>query len=276
MKKLLFIFIFLTFAFIFPLKTNASSPVKILLVPGHDSEVWGAQFSKVKEAAMNLAVASRIYNTLSKDKRFEVHITRDTDGYTKEFADYFKDHEADIRTFRDNAKLLWKENITSGVFIERENVPHITVNENTSIILYGINKWASENKMDAVIHIHFNDYPREKSWTIGKYTGFAIYIPDGQLANWFASGQLSADVYTQLSKKYHTSTYQKELGGMIPDQKLISLGANGTLNASVRSMLIEYSYIYEKRLRNYTTRHQAYADMAKLTVHGIKNYFFPK
>ena len=130
--------------------------------------------------------------------------------------------------------------------------------------------------MDAVIHIHFNDYPRAQKWTVGKYKGFAIYMPDGQLVNWKESGQLAADIFTQLRKKYITSTYEKELGGVVSDQKLIALGSNGTLLPSVRSVLIEYKYVYEKILRTKTTRLKAYDNMASLTAQGIKNYFFKK
>jgi N-acetylmuramoyl-L-alanine amidase len=276
MKKLLltiFIFIVLLAPF---WSARAVESVKILLVPDHDNEIWGAQYGNVKEAAMNLAVAKRIHNILKKDKRFEVYITRDQKGYTKEFADYFAKNHEEIIAFRENAKKKTKEEIASGDFIEKENVPHNDASESASVILYGINKWANENKMDAVIHIHFNDYPREDKWTIGKHTGFAIYMPERQLSNWFESGQLAANIFTQLDKKYSTSTYEKELGGLIPDQKLIALGSNGTLLPSVRSVLVEYGYIYEKKFRNYTTRHKAYDDTAKLTATGIKNYFSPK
>ena len=44
----------------------------------------------------------------------------------------------------------------------------------------------------------------------------------------------------QLNKKYITSTYKKELGGLVPDQKLIALGSNGTLLPSVRSVFGMY------------------------------------
>ncbi|MBI2630666.1 N-acetylmuramoyl-L-alanine amidase [Candidatus Nomurabacteria bacterium] len=274
MKKLLFTIFIFTALFAPFLSARAAEPVKILLVPGHDNEIWGAQYGNVKEAAMNLAVAKRIYNILKKDKRFEVHITRDLKGYTKEFADYFSANAGEIVSFRDKAKNEWGNKVESGDIIEREAVPHNSATEDVSIILYGINKWANENKMDAVIHIHFNDYPRKDAWTIGKHTGFAVYMPDGQMPNFQKSGTFAANIAMELEKKYNTSTYEKEKGGLIADQKLIALGSNGTLLPFVRSVLMEYGYIYEKKFRNYTTRHQAYDDMAKLTAAGIKNYFF--
>ncbi|MFA5792050.1 MAG: N-acetylmuramoyl-L-alanine amidase [Candidatus Paceibacterota bacterium] len=280
MKRLLFIFSILSLFFIIPFSqigaNPAVPPIKILLVPGHDSVVWGAQYGNTKEANMNLAVASRINNILKKDKRFEILITRDNEGYVKEFADYFSTEHEQIVSFRESAKKVLLNLIDNGFFLKKETVPHNRVNENTSIVLYGINKWANENNIDAVIHIHFNDYPRKSKWTIGKYFGFVIYIPDGQMENSFESGQLGADIYTQLHKKYTTSTYEKELGGLIQDQSLIALGSNGTLSSSTRSILIEYGYVSEKKFRNYTTRHKTYDDMATLTAKGIKNYFFVK
>jgi N-acetylmuramoyl-L-alanine amidase len=277
MKKLLFISIFLFIFLVIPLTTlRASAPIKILLVPGHDNEIWGSQYGNIKEADMTLALATRIFNILKKDKRFDVYITRDSKGYTKKFEDYFSLNKDEILIFKEKVKEETQYKIDNGTFIEKENVVHNTATEYTSIILYGINKWANENKIDAVIHIHFNDRPRKSKWTIGKQKGFVVYIPDGQLQNWRGSGQLAADIFIQLRKKYITSTYEKELGGLISDQKLIALGSNSSLLESVRSVLVEYGYIYEKKFRTKSTRLQAYTNMANLTAVGIKNYFFPK
>ena len=272
MKKILLV-LFICF-FIFTGKANASTPIKILLVPGHDNEVWGAQYGNIKEAAMNLAIASRIYDILKKDKRFEVYITRDKDGYTKEFADYFAGHQADVLAFKEDAKKKTQESITNGTFIQKENAPHNSVSEDVAIRLYGFNKWANENKIDAMIHVHFNDRPRTNKWKQGEYKGFVIYMPDSQFVNSKESTTLAKSIFSQLHTKYITSTYEKELGGLIPDQKLIALGANNTLLESVRSVLIEYGYIY--RFGNSVSRHKAYDNMANLTATGIKNYFFSK
>jgi len=276
MKRGLLTLLILGFIFVPAFFTYANGPVKILLIPGHDSEVWGAQYGNTKEATMTLAVATQIYNLLKKDKRFDVFITRDSKGYTKEFADYFPAQKDAIIAFERNAKSIMQTNIANGNFLEKKNAPHHRVSEDIALRLYGFNKWANENKMDAVIHIHFNDYPRKTKWTIGKYNGFVIYMPDGQFANFKESAKLAADIFTQLHKKYITSTYHNEAGGLISDHKLIAVGSNGTLDASVRAVLIEYSYIYEKKFRTKTTREQAYKNMANLTVTGIKNYFFPK
>lgn len=255
---------------------SAPAPIRILLVPGHDNESSGAQYGNVKEASMNLAVASRIYNILKKDERFDVYITRDTKGYTKEFADYFADTKSEIRSFITEAKKSTKDQVANGDFVEKQNVPHNKASPDMALRLYGFNKWASDNKMDAVIHVHFNDYPRKYKWTVGKYTGFAIYIPDEQFENSETSLNLANNIFYKLKTKYKTSNYVNELGGIIYDQKLIATGANNTLDASVRSVLIEYGYIYDKKLKTSTMRQRAYSNMAKLTAGGIEDYFFPE
>lgn len=272
MKKILPILIALFFSF--STQVSANSPIKILLVPGHDNEVWGAQYGNIKEADMNLNLATRIYKSLKKDKRFEVYITREIGGYTKEFDKYFTQNKDAIIAFKENAKSKMKEQIKNGSFIEKENPPHNNASESVAIKLYGINKWANENKIDAVIHIHFNDYPRANKWVKGKYKGFAIYKPEEQMVNFKSSSELAKKIFTQLKKKYATSTYIEEKGGLVQDQSLIALGSNGTLLPSVRSVLIEYGYIY--RFPTQKSRFSAYNSMTSLTVTGIKNYFFQK
>ncbi len=272
-KLFILILIFTTVPGFFAHATTA--PVKILLVPGHDNAVWGAQYGNIKESDMNLALATRIYNLLKKDKRFEVYITRDSKGYTKKFADFLTQKD-EILAFEQSAKKIMLNDIATGNFTQKENAPHHNVSEDIALRLYGFNKWVNENKMDAVIHIHFNDYPRKTKWTIGQYKGFTIYVPDPQLANSKESILLAKNIFIQLHKKYAISNWKPEASGLTPDQKLIAIGANNTLKASVRSILIEYSYIYEKKLRIKSTRLATYGDMASRTVMGIKNYFFPK
>ncbi len=272
MRKYIFT-ILLLISFFIPAGFSYAAPIKILIVPGHDNDVWGAQYGNTKEADMNLNLAMRIYNILKKDKRFEVHITREIGGYTQEFQEYFTQQYNDIKAFKENAKQKQQDKISSGSFIEKENPPHNNASEEVAIKLYGINKWADEQNMDAVVHVHFNDYPRSNPWTKGIHKGFVIYEPEEQMVNSKESAKLAKSIFTQLHKKYMTSTYEEELGGLVPDQSLIALGSNGTLLPSVRSILIEYGYIY--RFPTKKSRDTAYVNMASLTTAGIKNYFFP-
>jgi N-acetylmuramoyl-L-alanine amidase len=281
-KKTLFPLFFLFTIFFscgFSSQANATSalpdkPIKILLVPGHDNEVWGAQYGNTREADMNLVLATRIYNLLKTDKRFEVYITRDSMGYTTEFADYFASHQADILSFEKDSKKKLQVKIDNGTFVKKTDVRHNKASEDMVIRLYGVNKWANDNKIDMVLHVHFNDYPRKNKWIKGAYKGFTIYVPEGQMINSKESLNLAKNIFSELSKKYAPSNYKKELGGITPDQSLIALGSNGTLSESVRSILIEYGYIY--RFGNSLMRHQAYVNMADLTFSGVKNYFFGK
>ena len=285
MKKFLSVFFVILIVFSAPFfiyaktvkkvtQTPTIKPIRILIVPGHDNETWGAQYGNIKEADMNLVLAKQIYAILKKDKRFEVYITRDSLGYTKTFADYFSSHQKDIKDFKENAKKEMKNNIASGVVIKKDGVPHVGVNESVAMNLYGINKWAGGNNIDAVIHVHFNDYPRDTKWEMGKYKGFAVYMPEGQMPNAEKTVPLAQSIFKELHKKYMTSTYEEEKAGLIPDQKLIALGANNTLPVNTRSVLIEYGYIY--RFANSTMRHKSYKSMSELTANGIKNYFFKK
>lgn len=253
---------------------SPTAPIKILLVPGHDNQIWGAEYKNIKEADMNLILATKIYDLLSKDKRFEVWITRDASGYTKEFSDYFSLHQQDIISFEKNSKKTLQDQINNGSFVKKVQIIHNKASEDTAIRLYGINKWADDNKIDAVIHVHFDDYPRKNMQTAGKYKGFTIFIPEKQMINFKESTKLAKSVFSQLLQKYASSNFKSELGGLAPDQTLIALGSNNTLIESVRSILIEYGYIY--RFANSTMRHQAYINMANLTVKGIVNYFFGK
>ena len=256
------------------LEAQTKKPIKILLVPGHDDTTWGAQYGNVKEADMNLVLATKIYNSLKKDKRFQVYITRDKNGYTKTFSDYFAKQKDAIVNFRNVYKREHAEKVEKGEFVEKENVEHNSADERMSLVLYGINRWANENLMDAVIHIHFNDYPRPSPWTDGIYKGFAIYVPESQMANAKESSGLAKSIFTQLRKEYRISTYEKEKAGIVPDQTLIALGSKGTLFPHVRSVLVEYGYIY--RFKTSKARESAYAKMTAYTVAGLKNYFFKK
>jgi len=105
MKRLLFILIFSATLFLPVFHAAASAPIKILLVPGHDNTAWGARYGNVKEATMTLAVAAKIYNILKQDKRFDVYITRDDLGYTKEFTDYFANQREAIFWLRPALKM---------------------------------------------------------------------------------------------------------------------------------------------------------------------------
>lgn len=251
-------------------------PIRILIVPGHDNEVFGAQYKNVKEANMAAALGLRMYAILKKDKRFQVYITRNEESYTKIFSDYFKNNMDAIEVFKDNAKKANEKEVKDGTFIKNDNgVPHSNAKTHVALKLYGINKWANENNIDAIIHIHFNDDGRRNRSKPGPYEGFSVYAPEKELASSEISMPLAQNIFNDLKKKYTNSTYVRENGGVIADQKLIAMGAYDTLAPTVRTVLIEYGFIYEKKFKTYTLRKTAYNNMSKITADSITNYFFP-
>src|SRR3989344_1998652 len=261
MRFLLPIFVFSLL--LFPDSTKADAPVKILIVPGHEFEVWGAQYGNIKEADMNLSLAEELHRKLAKDERFELYITRDWQGYTKNFSDYFRNNAKEIEEFRTKAKEKYQAKIDKGEILKKEGVPHNSARSDTAFKLYAINKWAIENNIDAIIHIHFNDYPRSTKWTKGKYRGFAVYKPEAQMANAEQTAPLAETIFKKLREKYAISTYPPESKGLIEEQKLIAPGSNDTLG-SIPSVLVEYGYIY--RFGNQAFRLKAYQDMASRTA----------
>ncbi|MCE9548800.1 N-acetylmuramoyl-L-alanine amidase [Candidatus Nomurabacteria bacterium] len=174
----------------------------------------------------------------------------------------------------DDKDWWMKEKITNGDFIIKKGTPHNTASKDVSIILHGINKWANENEMDAVVHVHFNDYHRPNKWIIGDRKGFAVYMPEEQMVNSTTSANFAKNIFKKLKTKYTTSNYEGEKGGLVASQSLIALGSNDTLLPTVRSVLIEYGYIY--RFGNKTSRQKAYDTFTNLTVTGIKDYFLSR
>ena len=268
MRKLLFIALLL---FLPVFSVYAKMPAKVLIVPGHDDESWGTEFLGVKEADMTVKLGLMLYDLLKKDKNFEVLITRDWQGYKKEFIDYFENNGDHIREFIDSSKEKFTSQISDGKIYETEWVNHNYASNSTAYKLYGINKWANENKIDAVIHIHFNDYPRRRAYERGDYKGFAIYVPETQLNNAEQSSSLGFFIFNSLFKNYYVSNSEKESGGVVPDQSLIALGSNNSLNN--RSVLIEYGYIYERIFSTFFKRETQMKRMANRTYEGIKKYF---
>ena len=272
-KKL--IAIIFVFTLSFPAIVSAAEPnepYKILIVPGHDSETWGTEFRKVKEANMNMKLALLLADSLKKNKKFQVSLTRDWDNYTEEFGNYFENNKDSIKLFTNNSKEDTKQAKEAGQFgIFTDNVPHDSADSTTAFRLYGINKWANENAPDAVVHIHFNDYPRPKASERGKYEGFAVYFPESALKNSRSGFALGAFVFQELIRYYKPSNYPPESLGLVPDQELIALGANNTLDPA--AILVEYGYIYEKRFSTFAKRDKELRIMAKATVKGLENYF---
>jgi N-acetylmuramoyl-L-alanine amidase len=251
---------------------NGGQKLKILIVPGHDNESWGTEFRGIKEADLNLELAENLANFLRQEKEFEVILARDKNGYNLALLNYFSRNEGEIKKFIQENVELTNYYIDWGV-VEKytKGVVHNAASEEIVLKLYGINKWANENKIDIAIHVHFNDDPQRSYYGIGKYTGFAIYVPEKQFSNAKGSMALAKPLFNQLRKYFPISDLPKEKSGIVEDQKLIATGSYNTLDAA--GLLIEYGYIYEPQFTNPEIRPLAMEELAFQTYAGIKNFF---
>ena len=246
--------------------------LKILIVPGHDNESWGTEFRNVREVDLNLEIAEILFQSFDEDSHFQAFLTQDKNGYLPVFADYFVSQRSVIEKFKD---YVWQfmDKAKQDGFDKKTTVYHNTASKDTIIKLYGINKWANDNDIDIVLHIHFNDYAGRRYGQIGEYSGFSIYVPEEQLPNSRASRDLASSIFDRLNKILTVSDLPKEDVGIVEDQELIAIGANASLNAT--AFLIEYGYIYESQFRDKKMKEFLFPEIAYQTYSGVKRFFEP-
>lgn len=245
--------------------------VKILVVPGHDNNSVGAQFKYVKEADLTAELGKYLSDFLGEDKKFEPVLLRTKEGYSSEFTAYLEEERSSIVDFMKTYRLYMQTAVDSGIVNRNQVMEHNDATQNGAILLYGINKWANENGTDLVIHIHFNDHPGRRASKPGKYSGFAIYVPEKQYSNSQASMAIAQKISSRLNSYYATSDMPLESGGVLEEQDLIAIGSNNSLNPA--GMLIEYDYIYEPQYLYPATRQAVLKELAFQTYSGIKDFF---
>ena len=252
--------------------TNPNSRrLRILLVPGHDNEFWGTQFRGLKESVMTLELGKRLLQLLISDGEFEVITSRDEEGYNPNLASYFSSEKSGILEFAKGKKQIMNDLISDGkLSTKTDGVYHNDAPSHVVVRLYGINKWANENNIDLVVHLHFNDYPRKNKSAAGKYSGFSIYVPERQYSNSRASKAVADEVFKQLKVYYSESNMPKESVGVVEDQDLIAIGSFNTLDPA--SILIEYGYVYESQFLEKDVRTKVIQDLATQTYIGIRNF----
>lgn len=251
----------------------AANEFKIMIVPGHDDDsAGGAVFRGLREADLNLKIAEELKNLFDADAHFKALITRNKAGYISEFSRYFADNYSDIVSFRENSRKIMDDLVERGVIQRNITILHNYASEKDSLRLYGINKWASENGSDLVLHLHFNDYPGRAPYWAGEYSGFSIYIPEKQLPNHGESLGIAESIFASLQKYFPVSDLPVESAGIIEDQELIAVGPASFNGAAI---LIEYGYIYEPQFVNSRTQSSAIKELAHQTYLGVKKYFEP-
>ena len=246
--------------------------LKILIVPGHEPDFGGAEYRDLKERDMAVDLAHNIYSYLSQNPHYDVAFTRNKDGWNPELATYFNQHLLEIQTFIKNQKELmsWLVN-NGGITAVDNNIYHNDAPTDVATRLYGINKWANEQTVDIILHLHFNDSATRKNNKPDEYSGFSIYVPERQYSNAKASSALADKIFKRLVSFSSTSNLPHEDRGVIEEQSLIAVGSNNTVDGV--SMLIEYGYIYEPQFVNPQTRTPAIKELAFQTYLGLSDFF---
>ncbi|MEK7585357.1 MAG: N-acetylmuramoyl-L-alanine amidase [Patescibacteria group bacterium] len=251
----------------------AKGELRVLVVPGHDNTYSGAEFRGLRESDLTRTMAERIVFYLKQNRNLSATTTRDfsTGEYSPEFASYFEREREAIRSFRSTLRRQFVSLLQSGQVKEEVVVPHNFAPDEASIRLYGINKWANEHLIDLALHIHFNDHAGRRGGQVGKYRGFSIYVPEDQLPGHRLSHGLAESIKEKLALESPVSDLPKESSGVIQDQELIAIGANGSRDGA--SILVEYGYIYETRFVDPARRAFVLDLLARRTAEGLAAYF---
>lgn len=246
--------------------------VKILIVPGHEPNYGGAEYKDLKERNMTVDLANYLNEFINQNDHYEAIMARSKTSWNPVLEDYFKNHWNEIGQFYKDSKEETLQLISSGK--TSKTVPVIYHNkapQDVATRLYGLNKWGNENDVDITIHIHFNDNPGHSTYSPGKYSGFAIYVPEPQYLNSTTTRAVAQAVYNRLAKYNATSDFPQESSGIIDEPDLIAIGAYNTADSA--SMLIEYSYIYETQLSDPIIRDKTIKDLAFQTYLGLEDFF---
>jgi N-acetylmuramoyl-L-alanine amidase len=250
---------------------RGGKPVRILIVPGHEPSSGGAEFIGLAERDMTVYTAEKLAAYLKEDKHLEPILARDYYSWNTTLSDYFMNNWEAVRSFRDEHIASMKKSVSTGVVAVASGAKHNVSSEETSVHLFGINKWVGENGIDLVIHVHFNDFPDHGPREEGKYSGVVVYIPEKQYTNATASRAIAEKVFAQMNRFHSTSTLPHERAGVSEDQTLTAIGAYNTLRAP--SLLIEYGYIYEPQFWYGPIRRTVMTDSAYETYLGLIDFF---
>ncbi len=246
--------------------------VRILIVPGHEPDYGGAQYGGFYERELVLELSNKLATELRTDANLEVLVARGSTDWNRNLDRYFDRNMKSIKKFVDIHKKAMKKLLKKGKISElEEQAGHNAARSDVALRLYGINKWANENDVDLMLHVHLNDSGGRAANEPGQHTGFAIYVPDKQYGNAGASREVAEAVFAELNTYNATSTLPIEDKGVVEDQQLIALGAYNTAKSA--SILLEYSYIYEPRNTNEATRSSIYADQAFQTARALQSFF---
>ncbi len=243
--------------------------VRILVMPGHEPQYGGAEFIGYYEREFVVTIANLLEKELGTDANFEIVIPRGNQGWDDGIDSYFDRQERKIKRFIEDHKEEYEKLLDRGRV--EEQAAHNAAPGDVATRLYGITKWANENDVDLMVHLHLNDEMSHAAGQRGTYSGAAIYVPDSIYGNADASKEVAEPVLERLNATTPTSNFGYETKGIVEDRELIAIGAFNT--SEVPSILIEYGYIYEPRITGDGARDAVFADFAYQTALGIKEFF---
>jgi N-acetylmuramoyl-L-alanine amidase len=251
--------------------------LRVLIIPGHDNEFSGAVYGK-EEVEYNRVVANNLYTYFKNDTHFDPILSQVNGDYIPELKEYFESEMDEIISWRQAKAKAMKKALSKGRIDPFESVAHATATTTVVNRLYGMSKWANENNIDLILHIHFNDYGSRNRNGEGEYSGFSIYVPENEFRNSIPAVSIGNQIYARLEKAFFPSDFPGEINtetsgvGAIEERDLIAIGANDSLDAP--SILIEYSYIYEPLVQAEFFDQVANV-MAFETYTGVSNFFNP-
>lgn len=246
--------------------------IKVVLVPGHEPDFGGAEYRALKERDMNVELGRELSDILRKDPHYEVLATRNAEMWNPDLENYFGFHWDEIKDFVASQKAEMARLVSAGRLVRIEDqVPHNDAPNEVAVRLYGINKWANEQKADIIIHIHFNDSAPRAYHRPGEYSGFTIYVPEKQYSNAHASKVIAENIFRRLERFAPVSDLPIEDSGIVEEQELIAVGSANTVDGA--SILIEYGYIYEPQFANPITRQMSLRELAFQTYIGLADFF---
>ncbi len=249
--------------------------IRILVVPGHEPFLGGTEYKNTKERELAVELGQNLKNILEESGKYEVYITRNNTAWTKTFENYFTSDWKNIISWEKTTKMEYLNLVALGIETKPISIiRHNSAPKDVATRLYGITKWANENKIDLMIHIHFNDDTDHKKNVVGKYSGFTMYVPSYEYANGPKSHLIAESLLQSLSLNSKVSNLPQESKGIVDEPKLIAIGVNNT--SSVPSILIEYGYIYEPNIAKPSLQLQTLKTLSRDTYLGIDNFFRTK
>lgn len=246
--------------------------VRILIMPGHEPDFGGTQFMGYYEREFVVDIADRLAKELRSDANFEVFVARGTQGWNEDFEYYFDKQGRKIERYVEKQKEEMEKLEKRGRLEENtSHNAHNAARTDVALRLYGVNKWANENDVDLVLHLHLNDETGHAENVRGIHSGASIYIPEHIYGNGKTSRAIAEPIFERLNTTTATSTFGLEVEGVLESRELIAIGAYNT--AEPPSLLIEYGYIYEPRITGDGARDEVFADFAYQTALGVKDFF---